>query len=480
MILSHISYTTFVPQGYFSHEGYLSGLTLNKNHTSLLPEYRRVLRFYGYDVGLASGNTFPPTTSTTTTTTTTTTTMSTTNEDVSSTMDTTETMTTMEPKGMVTESNDVTGSTAVTYTTALSATETVKELDTTTEQDSISTAATSLEAGITLVTLNIPGQSTTLPTPPGDDITIAGESTTLLTSDAASGNEQASSLLSASITSPASPTDDEGMSTSAEITSSAVQGKVPEESAPTVPQETTEQQTQTAEPTEQQIELTALMEQSTEIVSGTEKPTEIMALTEETTETVTPTEQTETSPMGTVLQTVQATGMVAQTEQTGTVVPTEQPTGMETLTEEQTEMETLTEEPTGKMTVLPVTNIADNAVPDNATEHVVSTEIDTRESTVPDTDVLIQSTNGISEPETILSTPLPLAHNLPNPTQHENSTLMSSKRTTRSIEGKVLFVSVILHCLFCHEIQILFVKNDVRYGPQKLLSSISLILQLLC
>jgi len=386
-------------------------------------------------------------------------------------------MTTMEPKGMVTESNDVTGSTAVTYTTALSMTETVKELDTTTEQDLIPTAATSLEAGITLVTLNIPSQSTTLPTPSGDDITTADESTNLLTSDAASGNEQASSLLSASITSPASPTDDEGVSTSAEITSIAVLGNVPEESAPTAPQETTERQTQTAEPTEQQTELTALMEQPTETVTGTEKPTEIMALTEETTETVTPTEQqTETSPMGTVLQTVQATGTVAQTEQTGTVVPTEQSTGMETLTEEQTEMETSTEEPTGKMTVLPVTNI-DNTIPDNATEHVVSTETDTRESTVPDRDVLIQSTNGISEPKTILSTPLPLAYNLPNPTQHENSILMSSKRTTRSIEGKVLFVSVILLCLFCHEIQVLFVKND---GPQKLLSSISLILQLLC
>nr|CAD7200721.1 unnamed protein product [Timema douglasi] len=36
---------------YFTHDGYLSGLTLNKNQTSLLPEYKQVLRFYGYDVG---------------------------------------------------------------------------------------------------------------------------------------------------------------------------------------------------------------------------------------------------------------------------------------------------------------------------------------------------------------------------------------------------------------------------------------------
>jgi len=481
MKLPHISCTIFVPQGYFSHEGYLSGLTLNKNHTSLLPEYRRVLRFYGYDVGLAPGNGFPPTTSTTTTTTTTTT-MSTANEDVSSTMDMTETMTTMEPRGMVTESNDMTGSTAVTYTTALSATETVKELDTTAEQDFIPTAATSQEAGIMLITMDIPRQSTTMPKPSDDDITTAGESTTLSTSDAASGYEQASSLLSTSITSPASPIDDEGASTSAEMTSIAVQGKVPEESAPTVPQETTEQQTHTAEPTEQQThtaepteqqthtaepteqqtELTALMEQPTEMVAGTEKPIEITALTEETTETVTPTEQpTETSPTGTVLQTVQTTGTVAQTEQTGTVVPTEQPVGMETLTEEQTETDTSTEEPTEKMTVLPVTNITD-AIPDSATEHVVSTETDTTESTVPDRDVLIQSTNGISEPKTILSTPLPLAHNLLNPTQHENSTLMASKRTTRSIEGKVLFVSVILLCIFCHKVQILFVQSCLQ------------------
>lgn len=437
--------TIFFPQGYFSHEGYLSGLTLNKNHTSLLPEYQRVLRFYGYDVGLGSGNSFPPTTSTTTTTTTT---MSTPNEDVSSMMDTTETMTTMEPKGMVTESNDMTGSsdmtesndmtgsTAITYTAALSATETVQEPDTTKEQDLIPTT-TSPEVGITFTTLNMPHQSTTSPIPSGDDIATAGESTTLLTSDAASGNEQASSLLSAPITIPVSPMDDEGVSTPAEITSTAVPGKVPAESVPTVPQETTEQQTHTAEPTEQTTELTALMEQPTEMVAGTEKTTQIVALTEEITETVTLTEQqTETmSPMGTILQTLQTTETVAQTEQTGTVVPTEQPTGTGTLTEEKTEMQTLTEEPTERMTVLPVTSITDNTIPDNATEHVVSTETDTKESTVPDRDVLIQSTNRISEPKMILTTPLPLAYNLPNPT-HEHSTMMSSKRTTRSIEGK--------------------------------------------
>jgi hypothetical protein len=340
---------------------------------------------------------------------------------------------------MVTDSNDMTGSTAVAYTTILPATETVQEPDTTKEQDLIPTTTTSPDGGLTFITLNTPHQNTTSPTPSGDDITTAGESITLLTSDAASGNEQASSLLSAPITSPLSPMDDDGVSTPAEITSATVSAKVPEESAPTISQETTEQHTHTAEPTEQPAELTTPMEQPTEMVAGTEKSTQIVVLTEEITETVTPTEQqTETiSPMETILQTLQTTETVAQTEQTGTVVPTEQPTGMGTLREEQTEMETLTEEPTERMTVLPVTNITDNTIPDNATEHVVSMETDTEESTVSDRDVLIRSTNSISEPEMILTTPLPLTHNLPNPT-HENSTLMSSKRTTRSIEGKVI------------------------------------------
>ncbi|XP_034231699.1 uncharacterized protein LOC117639864 [Thrips palmi] len=37
-------------RSYFSHEGYLSGVTLSQSRTALLPEFRRVLRFYGYDV----------------------------------------------------------------------------------------------------------------------------------------------------------------------------------------------------------------------------------------------------------------------------------------------------------------------------------------------------------------------------------------------------------------------------------------------
>jgi hypothetical protein len=363
-------------------------------------------------------------------------------------MNTIETMTTMEPRGMETGSNDVTESTAVTYTRALPATETVRDPDTTKEQGSIPPTLTSPEVGFTLMTLNIPRESTTLPKPSGDDIAIAGDSTTVLTSDTASGNEQASSLLPEFVTSPVSPMDDEGVTTPAEITSIAVLAEVPEESAPTVPEETTEQQTQTAEPTE----ITALTEQLTEMVAGTEKPTEITALTEETTETVTLTEQqtdtvvlteqpTQTmSPTETVLQTVQATETVAQTEQTGTVVPTEQPTGTETLMEEQTETATSVEELTEKTTVLPVTDITDNTIPDNATEQVVSMETDSGESTVPDRDVLIQSTNRISEPKTILSTPLPLTHNLVYQTQHENSTFISNNRTRKSIEGKVFYL----------------------------------------
>lgn len=74
-------------QSYFSHEGYLSGITLNKDGAALKPEYKRVLRFYGYDVDVEPMETttrFPYTTTTkftqvpivtrTTTTTTTTTT----------------------------------------------------------------------------------------------------------------------------------------------------------------------------------------------------------------------------------------------------------------------------------------------------------------------------------------------------------------------------------------------------------------------
>ncbi|GFG32229.1 hypothetical protein Cfor_06611, partial [Coptotermes formosanus] len=431
-------------RGYFSHEGYLSGLTLNKNHTSLLPEYRRVLRFYGYDVGLAPGNTFPPTTSTSTTTTTTTTT---------------------------------TATTTSTTTIALPVTEPVQDPDTTTGQGSIPPTLTSPEAAFTLITLNIPRESTTSPKPSGDDIATAGDSTTVLASDTASGNEQASSLLPESITSPVLPMDDEGVTTPAEITSTAVLGEIPEESAPTVPQETREQQTQTAEPPEQPTELTAVTEQLTEMVAGTEKPTEIMALTEETTETVTLTEQqtetvapteqptetvspteqptetvapteqpTETvSPTGTVLQTVQATETVAQTEQTETGVPTEEPTGTETLTDEQTETETSAEVVTEKMTVLPETNIIDYTIPDNVTEQVVSMETDTGKSTIPDRNVLIQSTNRISEPRTIISTPLPLTHNLVYQTQHENSTLVPSNRTRKSIEdGAIVFPDISL------------------------------------
>jgi hypothetical protein len=345
----------------------------------------------------------------------------------------------------------MTESTAVTYTRALPVTEPVQDPDTTTGQGSTPPTLTSPEAAFTLITLNIPRESTTSPKPSGDDIATAGDSTTVLASDTASGNEQASSLLPESITSPVLPMDDEGVTTPAEITSTAVLGEIPQESAPTVPQETREQQTQTAEPPEQPTELTAVTEQLTEMVAGTEKPTEITALTEETTETVTLTEQqtetvapteqpTETvSPTGTVLQTVQATETVAQTEQTETGVPTEEPTGTETLTDKQTETETSAEVVTEKMTVLPETNIIDYTIPDNVTEQVVSMETDTGKSTIPDRNVLIQSTNRISEPRTIISTPLPLTHNLVYQTQHENSTLVPSNRTRKSIEGKAFY-----------------------------------------
>lgn len=56
-------------QSYFSHEGYLSGITLNKDGAALKPEYKRVLRFYGYDVdvepSMETTTRFPYTTTTT-------------------------------------------------------------------------------------------------------------------------------------------------------------------------------------------------------------------------------------------------------------------------------------------------------------------------------------------------------------------------------------------------------------------------------
>lgn len=39
-----------VQQSYFSHEGYLSGISMNKNKSTLKTDYKKVLRFYGYDV----------------------------------------------------------------------------------------------------------------------------------------------------------------------------------------------------------------------------------------------------------------------------------------------------------------------------------------------------------------------------------------------------------------------------------------------
>ncbi|KAK6633548.1 hypothetical protein RUM44_004155 [Polyplax serrata] len=39
-------------RSYFSHEGFLSGITLNKDTSSLNPEYKIILKYYGYDVEL--------------------------------------------------------------------------------------------------------------------------------------------------------------------------------------------------------------------------------------------------------------------------------------------------------------------------------------------------------------------------------------------------------------------------------------------
>lgn len=42
----------FFFQSYFSHEGFLSGLAMNKETSSLKPKFKLILKFYGYDVDL--------------------------------------------------------------------------------------------------------------------------------------------------------------------------------------------------------------------------------------------------------------------------------------------------------------------------------------------------------------------------------------------------------------------------------------------
>ncbi|KAJ9594286.1 hypothetical protein L9F63_014291, partial [Diploptera punctata] len=151
-------------RSYFSHEGYLSGLTLNKNRTSLLVEYRRVLRFYGYDVGTGQGEQFPPTTTKKPTTTNTETTIT---ENIE---------TTSSIRKVTTEDIIPTTSApeAVTEDILLSTSppeEVSEDIIPSTTEDIIppttTTRRTTSEEGFTLITLTIPREPT--PGPQADE-----------------------------------------------------------------------------------------------------------------------------------------------------------------------------------------------------------------------------------------------------------------------------------------------------------------------
>ncbi|KDR14765.1 Leukocyte elastase inhibitor B [Zootermopsis nevadensis] len=427
-------------RSYFSHEGYLSGLTLNKNHTSLLLEYRRVLRFYGYDVGLASGDSFPPTTTT---------------------LAATETMTTTTKP-----SNSV---------TTLSA----GELETTTEEGFITSDKTTPEAGSTLVTVNIPIESTTSNKLPYDKTIPSNDSP---------GDEQTFTPLS-DPTNPASPM--EGATTPAQTATAPALGE-PEEPPLTVSHEETEQQTNSAAPPKQTTESMALTEQPTERVTHseqatisavpTEQPTGTMGVTNQPTETVAQTEQ----PTGTMGVTNQPTETVAQTEQptgtlgvtnqpTGTMGVTDQPTGTMGVTDQPTETVAQTEQPTGTkgvtdqptetmgVTDQPTETVAQTeqlergvtlteeerepkpettsdinnhtAFDDTAgkeTEQVTFRETYRGDSTVPYDEAQVQSVSRMRR-----STPFPVVYNLLRPSS-ENYTLESINRSRRSIEDAVV------------------------------------------
>ncbi|PNF15851.1 hypothetical protein B7P43_G09054 [Cryptotermes secundus] len=472
-------------RGYFSHEGYLSGLSLNKNHTSLLPEYRRILRFYGYDVGLAPGDSFPPTKSTTPATATTTTSKPT--EGVGSTPDTTENTTT-DAKGTVTESAATTEGTDAPSTSALSD-ETTNGPQDNTEKVSISATTMPPEAGFTSTTLTIQTESTNSPGPSDDETVTTGD----VTSATESGTEQEFTPMLDTTTESVPRAQANGATTLAEVTSTVVLGEALEEPASTVPHEITEQTTQTAGPPKGLTEATIFAEQSTEnvtprvppgtvppieqateTIAPTEQPAVTVTATEEVSERVTLIEQPTTvesvetlvpteQPAETVVPTERPGDAVAQTEQpTETAVPTERPGDAVAQTEsedkmtetgQQTEREVPTEQPAGAeqievvvsieqrpetLTTKTVADIANNTIPDDATEQASSTEIDSGSSIVTNDEALVQSMSRFREVRWTVGTSFPLAYNLSSPATSENTTLESRNRTRRSIEDSMV------------------------------------------
>ncbi|XP_021928799.1 uncharacterized protein LOC110834206 isoform X2 [Zootermopsis nevadensis] len=367
-------------RSYFSHEGYLSGLTLNKNHTSLLLEYRRVLRFYGYDVGLASGDSFPPTTTT---------------------LAATETMTTTTKP-----SNSV---------TTLSA----GELETTTEEGFITSDKTTPEAGSTLVTVNIPIESTTSNKLPYDKTIPSNDSP---------GDEQTFTPLS-DPTNPASPM--EGATTPAQTATAPALGE-PEEPPLTVSHEETEQQTNSAAPPKQTTESMALTEQPTERVTHSEQATISAVPTEQPTGTMGVTNQ----PTETVAQTEQPTGTKGVTDQpTETMGVTDQPTETVAQTEQLERGVTLTEEerePKPETTSDINNHTAFDDTAGKETEQVTFRETYRGDSTVPYDEAQVQSVSRMRR-----STPFPVVYNLLRPSS-ENYTLESINRSRRSIEDAVV------------------------------------------
>jgi hypothetical protein len=227
-----------------------------------------------------------------------------------------------------------------------------------------------------------------------------------------------------------------------------VSGRVTLIEQPTQTASQTGQMAPTVEPVEP-VEIFVPTEQPAETVVPTKQPTDILAQTEQPAETARPGDE-----LG---QTKEPTEMVVQTEtmeqtepedkmtqteeQTETAVPTE-PAGAVTQAQ-QTETVASIEQRTETMTTNTVADIVNNTIPDDATVQVSSTEIDSGSSIVTNDEALIQSMGRYREVRRTLGTSVPLAYNFSSPATSENTTTEPSKRTRRSIEGKVLLFACV-------------------------------------
>jgi hypothetical protein len=199
----------------------------------------------------------------------------------------------------------------------------------------------------------------------------------------------------------------------------------------TLIEQSTETVSQTGKitPTIESVETMVPTEQSTETAVPTERPGDAAAQTEQPTETVVPTER----PTETVAQTEPEDKMTQTEQQTETAVPTEQPAGAE-----QIEIVASIDQRTETMTTNTPADIANNTIPDDATEQVSSPETNSGGSIVTNDEALIQSMSRFREVRRTQGTSLPLENNLSSAA----TTLESSNRTRRSIEGKELSLFV--------------------------------------